>query len=339
MGHNLNIEGGRASMMYVRDVPWHGLGTQLEKPPENAEEALKAANLDWEVGLKKVYCMEDGIHYEIPNKRAIVRLDKWGQEDGQPFGLVHSDYRVLQNREAFAFFDGLVQTGKVAFETAGALGRGQRVWVLVKVEGEILVNGDDRVEKYLLLSTGHDGATAVQIRFTPVRVVCQNTLTLSLASGDDLFRIYHTATMKKSLTDAQKEIQRIFDEYARLEKIYDRMARVSLSPQGLETYLSAVYPNPRKKKGQSDASYLRALAKVEALRKAAAEAFEDGAGNDQKGIRGTLWAAYNGVVELVDHRSCYANPGARMTAICFGEGQRVKESAFNAAKEILVMAT
>lgn len=338
MGHNLNIEGGRASMMYVANVPWHGLGTKLEKPPENAEEALKAANLDWEVGLKKVYCMENGVHYEIAKKRAIVRLDKWGQEDGQPFGLVHSDYRVLQNREAFAFFDGLVQTGKVAFETAGALGRGERVWVLVKVEGEIVVKGDDRVEKYLLLSTGHDGSTAVQIRFTPVRVVCQNTLVLSLASGADLFRIYHTAALKKSLADAQAEIRSIFDEYARLEKVYDRMARVSLSPQGLDAYLSAVYPDP-KKKGQSEASYLRALAKVEAVRKAAAEAFEDGAGNDQPGIRGSLWAAYNGVVELVDHRSCYANPGARMTAICFGEGQRVKEAAFKAAKDILATAT
>jgi hypothetical protein len=81
MAHNLNFEDGEASMMFVGKVPWHGLGTQLETAPGTAADAMRAAHLDWEVGLKPVYCMEGGVYYKIPGKRAIVRLDKWGQPD------------------------------------------------------------------------------------------------------------------------------------------------------------------------------------------------------------------------------------------------------------------
>jgi hypothetical protein len=127
MAHNLNIEDGEASMMYVGKVPWHGLGTQFETPPTTAADAIRAAHLDWEVGLKPVYCMEGRVYYQIPGKRAIVRLDKWGQPDCQPFALVGDDYRVLQNQEAFGFFDPIIKTGNVTFETAGALGMGERI--------------------------------------------------------------------------------------------------------------------------------------------------------------------------------------------------------------------
>ena len=242
---------------------------------------------------------------------------------------------MLQNHEAFEFFDCLVAAGNVTFETAGALGNGQRVWVVVKVDGEIVVKGDDRVEKYLLLSTGHDGSTAVQIRFTPVRVVCQNTLLWSLSTGTDLFKIYHTSGMRKAVSDAKDAVQKIFDGYRDLERAYKGMAEKRLSEKDLEGYLSAVYPDPGRRKDQSQAAHDRALAKARRLRSAAAKLFEDGRGNNQPGIRHTLWAAYNGVVELVDHRSDYANPGIRMTATCFGNGERVKQLAFSKAIEML----
>ncbi len=72
MAHNLASEGNKAAMMYVGEVPWHGLGTRFESPPKTAEEAMRAASLDWKVGLKPVYCMGDGVYYEIPDKKAIV---------------------------------------------------------------------------------------------------------------------------------------------------------------------------------------------------------------------------------------------------------------------------
>src|SRR5262245_30448563 len=159
MPHNLNFTTGKPAMMYVGEVPWHGLGTQLTEPP-TAEEAIRAAQLDWEVGLKPVYCA-DGEHYcEIPNKKAVVRLDMWGKSGCKPFGLVGDDYKVLQNRDAFRFFDPLLKTKELAFETAGALGDSERVWVMARLKSNATIAKDDEIERYLLLSTGHDGKTA-----------------------------------------------------------------------------------------------------------------------------------------------------------------------------------
>src|SRR5262249_39327569 len=129
MAHELLIEDGRAAMMYVGDVPWHGLGKRFESPPRTAEEAINAANLGSEVGLKPVYCMDGPTYYEIPERKAVVRLDKWGSEDLEPFALVGNDYEVLQNAQAFSFFDPIVETAKVKYETAGAIENGRRVWV------------------------------------------------------------------------------------------------------------------------------------------------------------------------------------------------------------------
>lgn len=341
MAHNLNIENGLASMMSVRLVPWHGLGTVLESPPRTAAEAMQAANLGWEVGLKPVYCMEGGIFCQIPDKKAIVRLDKWGQPDCVPFALVGNDYQVLQNREAFEFFDPIIAAGGVTFETAGALGKGERVWVLGKVAGDEIRIKDsdvDKVEKYLLFSTSHDGRTSVQIRFTPVRVVCQNTLMASLVGKNDLFKVYHVPGMRTSISEAHAAVQRILEEYSELANIYGKFADKRLHGDELKSYLSAVFPEPKRKRGQTDRSYEEACRKVRQMRDEAARLFKEGRGNDKPPAKDSLWAAYNGVVELVDHCWIYASGWQRLESIWFGEGKRVKEAAFAEAKKLVATA-
>jgi phage/plasmid-like protein (TIGR03299 family) len=338
VAHNLNIENDQASLMYVGQVPWHGLGTRLEHPPETSEEAMKAANLDWEVGLKPVYCMEGGVYYEIPDKKAVVRLDKWGQPECVSFGLVGNDYRPLQNRDAFNFIEFLTRKGKMTFETAGALGLGERVWVLAKIAGEMKVKNCDVVEKYLLFSTGHNGRTAVQIRFTPVRVVCQNTLIASLSSGKDLFKIHHVPGMHEAIQTAEEAVQEIFDDYERLEKTYEQLARTPLTPERLTRYVSTIFPDPKRRKDQSEVKYEAALAKTRSVRNHAIKLFERGKGNNEKAVKGTLWAAYNGVVELIDHNWRYSSPWHRLEYTCFGEGERVKQLALKTAKEFMVQS-
>jgi phage/plasmid-like protein (TIGR03299 family) len=336
--HELNIENDGASMMYVGEVPWHGLGTRLETAPKTAQEAIRAANLDWEVGLKPVYCMQGSTYYEIPEKKAIVRLDKWGQPDCVPFGLVGNDYQPLQNREAFQFFDKIVATGKVSYETAGALGNGERVWVLAKVAGELTVSKVDKIDKYLLLSTGHDGKTAIQIRFTPVRVVCKNTLVRSMSEGTEVSRIYHVPGMQNRFDKAQGAVESIFAQYDKLAANFQAMAGKQLAKLELGDYLAEVFPEPKRKKGQTERSYLAALQKVREMRTDAETLFTKGMGNDQAAIRGSLWAAYNGVIELVDHHWPYKTPWQRFQSVCFGEGEHLKEKAFGAALAIIQAA-
>ncbi len=335
MAHNLAFNGNKAAMMYVGEVPWHGLGTRFESPPKTSEDAMRAAGLDWKVGLKPVYCMGDGFYYEIPDKKAIVRLDKWGESGLIPFGLVGNDYRVLQNHEAFSFFDPIIQSNKIHYNTAGALGNGERVWVLAKIDGNVRIRDVDAIERYLLLSTGHDGKTAVQIRFTPVRVVCQNTLTLAHSFGKDFAKVYHVPGMRNQLDHVQNSLTELFNAIEDVENNFERMAQITLTTEMVKTYLAKVFPDPKRRKGQKDHSYEAALAKVIETREKAEHLFEKGKGNDQTEIKGTLWAAYNGVIELIDHYETHPNAWLRLDSLWFGDGARIKDLAYQEACVLL----
>lgn len=333
MSHELDFVDGQAAMMYVRDVPWHGLGTQLKKPP-SASEAIAAARLDWKVGLKRVYCMENGVYYEIPDRKAVARLDRWGQPDFQPFGLVGKDYRILQNAEAFEFFDALIDSGKATYETAGALGKGEKVWVLARIKDDILVKGKDQIEKYLLLSNGHDGRTAMDIRFTPVRVVCKNTLVFSMQRGWNVGKIYHVKGMDKKVAETKALVENILRQYEELADDYEKLASIKVDDPLLRDYLVGVFPNPRRNRYKSDAAYETACETVEATRRVAERLFTKGTGNDIPEVQGTLWAAYNGVTEYVDHHVDKPDPWMRMRFTCYGEGCLIKERAFTRALKI-----
>ena len=115
---------------------------------------------------------ETGCLQSLPDHARTVDREK----EAVALGLVSNRYVPLQNIEAFSFFEPFIHNGWAQFHTAGALGNGERVWVLAKLDGQIVIGKDDAIDRYLLLSNKHDGTGAVSIRFTPIRVVCQNTL-------------------------------------------------------------------------------------------------------------------------------------------------------------------
>jgi phage/plasmid-like protein (TIGR03299 family) len=154
---------GRAAMFYTGEPPWHGLGTRLDNPA-TAAEAITAAGLDFTVELTRLTTI-DGI--PVPQRVAVVRSDTQ-----DVLGVVSPAYVPVQNRQAFGFLDAIAAEGGIRYHTAGALRRGERVWLLGKLPGEIRVkDSDDVTEKYLLLSNSHDGSSALRVYFTPVRVV------------------------------------------------------------------------------------------------------------------------------------------------------------------------
>lgn len=138
MAHELATANGRTAMMYAREIPWHGLGTRLDQPA-TAGEAIEAAGLNYQADLKDIETT-DGI--PSPQRKAVIRSDS-----GDVLGVVGTSYVPVQNHQAFGFLDAVVADGNLRYHTAGALGKGERVWMLTKLPDDIRVkNSDDITE-------------------------------------------------------------------------------------------------------------------------------------------------------------------------------------------------
>ena len=156
------------TMFYVREKPWHGLGTRVETAPTSID-ALVLAGLDWTVEQKNVYA-EDGSL--IPGYKVNTR-----STDNAALGIVSDRYKVVQNEDAFQFTDDLLGVG-VTYETAGALQGGRKAWMLARMPHRYIIAGDE-IAPYLVVMNSHDGSSGIKVAMTPIRVVCQNTLNLA----------------------------------------------------------------------------------------------------------------------------------------------------------------
>jgi phage/plasmid-like protein (TIGR03299 family) len=337
MAHELLIQNGEASMFYFGKEPWHGLGTKLEGPA-TAREAISAAKLDWQVVKKQLYAGDGNERLRrVPNRFAVVPEHVWGKPDCPVFGIVGKQYTPLQNHEAFEFFDSIVGKKEAIYHTAGALGDGERIWILAKLPSDIQVAGEDITNKFLLLSNTHDGNNSVQIKFTPVRVVCQNTLTMALKRGRTL-RVVHTRDMHQRLKQSEKLLGLINTRFSEIEQAFKKLVEVKMNGRKLTEFLISVFPDPKQPEGRdtSDERFQKKLARAQQNRFWATHFFEHGRGNQARPVAGTLWAAYNGVTELVDHR-CRKNQanGHRLNSIWFGDGYLVKARAFRIAENMI----
>ena len=334
MAHELRIENAEASMFYVNEAPWHGLGKKLDAPA-TAAQAIRAANLDWEVRKVPLYACEGMNSCIVSRRHAIVPTFAWGKPTCPVLGIVGDSYEPLQNQEAFAFFDPIVGEGKAIYHTAGSLGKGERVWLLAKLPNSIRVIGDDITDKYLLLSNSHDGQSAVQIKFTPIRVVCQNTLTMALERGPTV-RVAHFPDLRQRLKHARELLGLIEHRYANISQVFHGMAATQLSAKRLSEYLVGVFPDPDPAKVKAD-RYERLLKQAKENRLWSVHFFETGVGNRERGVAGTFWAAYNGVTEFVDHRDIGFGPMRRLQNAWFGRGCSTKARAFNVAVEKMAL--
>lgn len=325
MAHELEIKNGEASMFYYGDAPWHGLGVKLNEPA-TSKEAIVAAKLDWQVKKSPIYLNDKK---EIKNKFAIVRDD--AEQD--VFAIVGKDYTPLQNFEAFEFFDSIVGDNRAIYHTAGALFGGKVVWILAKLPGEIKIAEQDILHKYLLLSNSHDGTTAVKIKFTPVRVVCNNTLTL--AFQDKNFQsVWHQRDIKNKLKGISKLFGALESGYNKIEGNFNKFINMKLNDTTLDKYLLSVFPNPNSSRNREQAA--KQIIKSADNRNWSKFFYENGTGNNIQGVRNTLWTAYNGVVEYIDYKKGRQSVDGKVNSIWLGEGAAIKERAY---KEAVALVT
>lgn len=310
------------SMMYVKEVPWHRLGTRLENPA-TAEEAIGAAGLNWDVQLQPLYTGPERT-VKVRDRFAVCRTDQLDQVEGGQLGVVGRDYVPLQNREAFSFLDPVVGEKAAVYHTAGSLRGGRRVWMLAKLPGEIRVVGDDITEKYVLLSNSHDGTSCVRIGLTPIRVVCQNTLNLALAGMGGL-SIRHHADVVQRVQQAHELLGIVNESFNVAGEIMQKMAQSAITTDQLNRYIETLVPTPDEGASKE---------KVQTTQNRLKELFETGIGVELPGVKGTVWQAYNAVTQFVDRESYTSRNKEPLNSIWFGEGRRLKHEAFNAAAEL-----
>jgi phage/plasmid-like protein (TIGR03299 family) len=295
------------SMMYVGKEPWHGLGEEIpESKKLSIDEAIAAAGLKWRVDKRHLFT-EGSIG--IQGHFATCR-----DTDNQILGIVGTDYTPLQNREAFSWFQPFLDAGVATLETAGSLKHGQKVWILAKIrDGQGSVNGD-KVDHYMLLSNAHDGSIQVRVGFTPIRVVCNNTLCLAHESkASRLLCAKHDSRVVENLESVREIMDLARREfYATVEQY--RSLRKKISRGDLERYVEVVFSLPEN----GGAKLIPAVIHL----------FEHGRGSDLAGP--TCWGAYNAVTEYLNYFRGKTQDNT-LNSLWYGDSAVVNKKALDVA--------
>lgn len=324
MAHNINFKDGKASFVAVGEKAWHGLGTYVNEAM-TAEEAIKLGGLDYIVE-KKPIAVAGGA--KIPGYWATVRTDT-----KDPLGIVSDAYHVIQNSEAFSFFDSIIDSGEAIYQTAGVLGKGERIFITAKLPEDILVNGE-QVENYLLLTSGHDGKSAIQCGFTSIRVVCENTLNASLGRLQNKVTILHFSNAKQKLQTASR-IMGMASKYTfDLNETFNKMAKVKITDKQLRAYIEEVM-KPAKQTISKDELEV----KHSALFLKKVDGIMDFAHSHPTQLtpeaKGTVWGAYNAISGYYNYLKNYDSQETKMNDIYFKGGAKRVEKAFEVAASMI----
>jgi phage/plasmid-like protein (TIGR03299 family) len=305
------------TMAYAGETPWHGLGVRVSNDLTPVQ-MMDKAGLNW--GVEKVDSFIRVGDQEIKTgQQALIRTS-----DNKVLTNVGQDWNPVQNSEAFEFFSEYVLAGDMEMHTAGSLKGGRMVWALAKVKESFDILGGDQVDSYLLFSNPHEYGKSIDVRFTPIRVVCNNTLTFSLnQSSKNQVKLNHRSAFN---ADTVKETLGIaHDKFAKYKEMAEFLSSKRFTMEKLVQYYNEVFPHTynkdREVKVQND------------LTKTAKEALDvlytqPGANFGE----GSWWQALNSVTYLTDHKMG-RSADSRLTSSWFGVNQARKVKAINKAIE------
>ena len=306
------------TMAYAGELPWHGLGEAVSNDLTPVQ-MMQKAGVDWEVEQQPLVTAS-GV--PIKDKVALVRTS-----DNSVLDVTGQDWKPVQNEEAFNFFAEFVAAGDMEMHTAGSLKEGRNVWALAKIKESFDVFGDDTVESYLLFSNPHQYGKAVDIRFTPIRVVCSNTLTLSL--GQDAARSVKVGHRTEFDADSVKETLGLASQkFAQYKEMAEFLGSRKITAESLIQYYNEIFPNT------SRTNTNKTVETVDDLSRAAKTCYE--VLETQPGAEyapGTWWQAFNSVTYYTDHLQG-RNSENRLHNQWFGYNQSKKVKAAEKAVEL-----
>ena len=337
MAHGFNELGKSTSFASRRELAWHGLGKTVDAM--TSEEAIVLGGMDFEVDLAPVYAgVEDAkleevwgmetavktrtdkgiLNYKkgvvLPNNFATYRTD-----NKEVFGVVGKRYTPIQNKDAFAFFDSIIGEGHAKYETVGALGNGRKVFITAKLPNKLVV-GKENIDKYLLLTMAHDGSGSVQAMFTPIRVVCNNTLSAALSNSSNKVSIRHTKNALDRLNIAKRILGIADRQSTTLSEVFTQFAKTKMNDEDLKSYFKSTFKIKPAEDGNISSkgqNILNNLLKYHEI------------GIGQRGIEGTAWGAYNAVTGYQQNIQKYRNTDVAFDSMTTKGSAGIRQAAFD----------
>jgi phage/plasmid-like protein (TIGR03299 family) len=330
MAHNLNFNKklGTWSFASHSEVAWHGLGQIVDKAM-TSEEAIKLANLDYEVEKGNVtFLNKEGQSNPIEGYYATYR------DDTQDYlGMVKSRYEIVQNKDAFGFFDAIVDSGEAIFQTAGALGSGERIFLCAKLPDDFMV-GSEKIEKYIMLTNSHDGTSSIIAGLTNIRIVCNNTLQAALKGLENKVSINHVGGAKDKLKEASR-VMGIASKYSQeVASIFNRMVDKKMTEGSYRRFFEEVLKPDYLKVGNPD-EQKEASTRLKNMVEATTQFAMTHPTQTTSETSGTLWGAYNAVSGYFNYIKPYNNAEDKFTSQLFGSGNQKMLKAFNISNQLL----
>jgi phage/plasmid-like protein (TIGR03299 family) len=328
MAHNINnnINTGKDAFFSVKEKAWHGLGTIVNEYP-TSEEAIIYAGLDYEVIKKPIQTTEGE---NIKSHFATVRTDT-----AQILGVVGSKYEVVQNKTAFSFFDALVDNNGIQYETAGALGDGEKIFITAKMPEIIKVGRNDLIEEYIFLTTSHDGSGSIMAAFTPIRIVCNNTLNMALKNHSNAVFIKHTANAEQKLNEAARIIKIADSTSELLKTVFNKWSKTRINDPELKK-LIALAMSPNKEVFAAVATENKSFEFSKQFEEVCGQVFEYAMTSDTQQMEttaGTLFGAYNAITGYYQNVNTYKTDSQKLNSILFGTGLERTKKAFEICLE------
>lgn len=330
MAHQINLSKTKGTHSFAAkgEKAWHGLGQYVDQAM-TAEQAIKLANLDYIVEKAPIYAQVagsiesgDADFSPFDEKVATYRTDT-----NEVLGLVGGRYEIIQNNEAFGFFDAIIDKGEAIFETAGVLGKGERIFVTAKLPDDFRVNGEE-CNKYLMLTNSHNGSSSITVGLTTVRVVCNNTLQAALSNLQNKVSIQHKGNAKDKLAEAYRVMGIASIYMTEIEGVYNQMAKTEIKDAELKKYIEEVMrpeilsekEESQRFKNQVDKIYEFALSHPTQLTDAA---------------RGTVWGAYNAISGYYNWEANYENNEKKLVSIMYGNANKKILKGFDKALQLI----
>jgi phage/plasmid-like protein (TIGR03299 family) len=326
---NFNTKSGTYSFASHAEKAWHGLG-QIVQEAMTAEQAIKLANMDYDVQKCNIHgsitLPDGGIMYQnIDGRVGTYRTDT-----KEMLGIVSDRYEIVQNRDAFGFFDAIIDSGEAIFETAGVIGKGEKIFLTAKLPKDLLVNGEP-CEKYIILTNSHDASSSLIAGFTTVRIVCNNTLQAAMRDLSNKVTIQHKGNAKSKIAEAYK-VMGIASRYMQeVEEVFNKMSEVKIDSEQLRKYVIDVMKPEYHKDQPSEEMSTRLINQVDSI-----ILFANTHHTQQtSAAKDTVWGAYNAISGYYNYIHNFKSNEQKFESQMFGVANKRILKAYDKAIELI----